>query len=147
MNTSRATALVAATTLMGTLAVVAAPTATAATATVQCEELSTKEIAVDPTTGKNEQATVTDCHDNAPTTVASEPVSGTHRPAAGTGGLIIRNSSGHDLGSGIGEGQTFRILNSGPGGLVKVEQVSRGTGGGWGAQYTGYVLSQYAVPA
>lgn len=66
-------------------------------------------------------------------------------PAQGTGGLILRNANGTDLGSGIGEGQGFYFLSCGPkgSGLIKVRQHTRGTGGGWGNLYTGYVKQRY----
>lgn len=70
---------------------------------------------------------------------------GTSFPASGTGGLIIRDVHGNDLGSGIGEQQAFQFLECGPAGsgLVKVHQLTRGGGGGWGNLYGGYVRHQY----
>lgn len=62
-------------------------------------------------------------------------------PAPGTGGLILRDKHGNDLGSGIGEGQDFEFTMCGEkgSGLVKIRQLTRGTGGGWGNLYEGYV--------
>lgn len=66
-------------------------------------------------------------------------------PALGTGGLILRDSNGNNLGSGIGENQDFSFTGCGPqgSGLIKVVQVKRGGGGGWGSLYSGYVKKQY----
>lgn len=66
-------------------------------------------------------------------------------PASGTGGLIIRDANGTDLGSGIGENQDFGFNGCGPkgSGLIKVVQLKRGTGGGWGKLYAGYVKQKY----
>lgn len=66
-------------------------------------------------------------------------------PATGTGGLILRDSSGNDTGSGIGEKQDFEFSGCGPkgSGLIKVVQVKRGGGGGWGSSYSGFVKQKY----
>lgn len=66
-------------------------------------------------------------------------------PASGTGGLILRDKKGHDLGSGIGENQNFEFNECGPkgSGLIYVEQLKWGSGGGWGDLYTGYVKIKY----
>lgn len=66
-------------------------------------------------------------------------------PAQGTGGLILRDRHGNDLGSGIGEGQDFEFTACGDegSGLVKVRQLTRGTGGGWGSLYDGYVKIEW----
>lgn len=66
-------------------------------------------------------------------------------PATGTGGLNIRNSSGVYLGSGIGEGQTFKFVHCGPkgSGLIYVHQLTKGHGGGWGSLYKGYVKQRW----
>ena len=66
-------------------------------------------------------------------------------PAPGTGGLILRDIRGNDLGSGIGEKQGFDFIACGPkgSGLIKVNQYTRGNGGGWGNLYTGYVKQRY----
>lgn len=66
-------------------------------------------------------------------------------PASGTGGLILRDINGRDLGSGIGENQHFGFNGCGPegSGLIKVIQTKRGTGGGWGNLYAGFVKQKY----
>jgi len=66
-------------------------------------------------------------------------------PAEGTGGLILRDENGNDLGSGIGEGQAFQLTECGPegSGLIKVNQTLRGEGGGWGELYDGYVKVEW----
>lgn len=66
-------------------------------------------------------------------------------PASGTGGLILRDSNGNDTGSGIGEQQNFDFDSCGPksSGLIKVVQVKRGGGGGWGSSYEGFVKQKY----
>ena len=68
-------------------------------------------------------------------------------PAVGTGGLILRDENGNDLGSGIGEGQDFEFIQCGPegSGLVKVNQLTRGSGGGWGDLYSGYVKAEWTM--
>lgn len=68
-------------------------------------------------------------------------------PAVGTGGLILRDKYGNDLGSGIGEKQDFAFLSCGGdgSGLVKVRQLTRGTGGGWGDLYEGYVKTKWTM--
>ena len=67
--------------------------------------------------------------------------------APGTGGLVLRDHNGADLGSGIGEGDRFTWSGERrrlPGGtvLVKVTQDTRG-GGGWGPLYSGWVRAAY----
>jgi hypothetical protein len=63
----------------------------------------------------------------------------------GTGGLVLRDEKGNDLGSGIGENQMFIFTECGPegSGLIHVFQVDsaddEGVTGGWGPLYTGYV--------
>lgn len=68
-------------------------------------------------------------------------------PGIGTGGLIIRDVNGNDLGSGIGEAQYFKFIACGPknSGLIQVVQELRGNkgGGGWGSLYSGYVKQKY----
>lgn len=64
-------------------------------------------------------------------------------PAPGTGGLILRDINGRDLGSGIGEMQDFVFESCGPNGLIEVTQLRRGGGGGWGSLYRGYVRKAY----
>lgn len=66
-------------------------------------------------------------------------------PHEGTGGLILRDINGRDLGSGIGENQYFGFTSCGPkgSGLIKVVQITRGKGGGWGSLYEGYVKQRY----
>lgn len=78
-------------------------------------------------------------------TTKSLPVEMTSGPAPGTGGLILRNSAGADLGSGIGENQNFKFVTCGPSGsgLIKVVQLKRNGGGGWGNLYKGYVKQAY----
>lgn len=68
-------------------------------------------------------------------------------PAPGTGGLILRDEHGNDLGSGIGEQQDFRLIECGPenSGLIRVEQLTRGGGGGWGTLYEGYVKVEWTM--
>lgn len=72
-------------------------------------------------------------------------VSITSWPAIGTGGLILREINGRDKGSGIGEEQTFGFNGCGPkgSGLIKVVQLTRGKGGGWGSEYAGFVKQKY----
>lgn len=66
-------------------------------------------------------------------------------PASGTGGLILRDIKGKDLGSGIGEKQSFEFVNCGPtgSGLIRVRQLTRGEGGGWGDLYEGHVRAKF----
>jgi len=66
-------------------------------------------------------------------------------PASGTGGLILRDVNGRDTGSGIGESQDFGFNGCGPkgSGLIRVIQLKRGGGGGWGSAYAGFVKKQY----
>lgn len=66
-------------------------------------------------------------------------------PAEGTGGLILRDINGRDLGSGIGEHQDFGFNGCGPegSGLIRVIQLKRGGGGGWGPLYSGYVKKRW----
>lgn len=68
-------------------------------------------------------------------------------PAVGTGGLILRDENGNDLGSGIGEGQDFEFIECGPAGsgLIMVNQLTRGSGGGWGSLYSGYVKAEWTM--
>lgn len=68
-------------------------------------------------------------------------------PAGGTGGLILRDERGNDLGSGIGEGQDFEFVECGPAGsgLIRVNQLTRGEGGGWGPLYEGYVKIEWTM--
>lgn len=68
-------------------------------------------------------------------------------PEVGTGGLILRDAQGNNLGSGIGEKQDFEFVECGPAGsgLIKVNQLTRGTGGGWGDLYEGYVKARWAM--
>lgn len=67
-------------------------------------------------------------------------------PAEGTGGLILRDINGRDLGSGIGEDQDFGFEACGPkgSGLIRVVQLKRGSGGGWGSLYAGYVKAEFS---
>jgi hypothetical protein len=70
------------------------------------------------------------------------------KAAPGTGGLIFRDEQGNDLGSGIGENQTFIFTNCGPkgSGLISVYQLDsarKGTSGGWGGLYAGYIKKAY----
>lgn len=85
---------------------------------------------------------VTSCNDGS---VRSEPLILTHTPAPGTGGLVLRNAKGRDLGSGIGQKQRFQFMYCGPkdSGLIYVNQVDRKTTGGWGGLYAGYVKKKY----
>lgn len=74
----------------------------------------------------------------------------TSHPAQGTGGLILRDEHGNDLGSGIGEGQQFRFAECGPdgSGLIYVNQTVQGRGGGWGTLYEGYVKAEWtSIPS
>jgi hypothetical protein len=66
-------------------------------------------------------------------------------PASGTGGLILRDINGRDLGSGIGESQDFGFNGCGPkgSGLIRVVQLKRNGGGGWGSLYSGFVKQRY----
>lgn len=125
--------------LAGTGVVVTATSASAS----GCTGASHTEKMTDPATGKKVEARVTDCYNN--TTRDGERQSAGNRPAPGTGGLILRDSSGKDLGSGIGEGQNFKFVKCGPAnsGLVYVQQTTRGTGGGWGNKYSGYVKQEF----
>lgn len=89
-----------------------------------------------------EPVTVTRCTDGNETT---RPLRLTHTPARGTGGLILRNENGTNLGSGIGPSQRFDFIACGPkgSGLIHVNQIDRNTTGGWGPLYAGYVKKQY----
>lgn len=71
----------------------------------------------------------------------------TSGPAPRTGGLILRDAEGRDLGSGIGEGQQFKFTGCGPtgSGLIRVRQTTRGNGGGWGTLYSGYVKKRWTM--
>jgi hypothetical protein len=84
-----------------------------------------------------------ECHDDG--SLATGTI--TSWPAVGTGGLILRDEQGNDLGSGIGEGQTFEFLECGPpgSGLILVSQITRGEGGGWGDLYSGYVKARWTM--
>lgn len=71
------------------------------------------------------------------------------KPAKGTGGLVLRDTNGRDLGSGIGERQSFIFVNCGPvgSGLIDVIQLDNareeGITGGWGKLYGGFVKKAY----
>lgn len=84
-------------------------------------------------------ATTATATPNAPHTTV------TSWPASGTGGLILRDIKGKDLGSGIGERQSFEFVNCGPknSGLIRVRQITRGEGGGWGDLYEGHVRAKF----
>lgn len=78
------------------------------------------------------------------TTASAAPASApsySSAPAPGTGGLILRDINGSDL----GEKQGFHFIKCGPkgSGLIKVNQYTRGGGGGWGTLYEGYVKQRY----
>jgi hypothetical protein len=148
MNKKTIAAGAAATALAGSL--VFAGTASAdstcgpgATATVHYEDV------VNPATGKKERAKITECPD---TKVTGEAERYANAPAPGTGGLIFRDKNGNDLGSGMGEGDTFQYLNqktttADGTKLIYVEQITKGNGG-WGNLYKGWVRQQYiGVPS
>lgn len=79
----------------------------------------------------------------------SQPAQIIAKAAKGTGGLVFRDEQGNDLGSGIGENQSFIFVNCGPenSGLISVYQMDTASddniGGGWGGLYTGYVKKKF----
>lgn len=103
-----------------------------------------KQMVKEPGTGKMKMGTVTECPD---TKVTGEAERYANAPAPGTGGLIFRDKNGNDLGSGMGEGDTFQYLNqktttADGTKLIYVEQITKGNGG-WGSLYKGWVRQQY----
>lgn len=90
-------------------------------------------------------ATVATAAPNTETTNTAPHTTVTSWPASNTGGLILRDTDGNDLGSGIGEQQSFEFVNCGPdgSGLIRVRQITRGEGGGWGHLYEGHVKADF----
>ena len=123
---------------------VIATTTTAAVADVPGTDQPTgqyTEERVDPATGQKEEATITEYPD-----VTTRPAGGTIRPAAGTGGLLLRTSYGAPTGSGMFENASAQFITCGTGGLIKVRQnPTPGTVDGYGPAYVGWVTRSAAV--
>ncbi|WGV35718.1 hypothetical protein SEA_FRANKENWEENIE_24 [Streptomyces phage Frankenweenie] len=150
MNKKTIAAGAAAVALTGSLAF-AGTAAADSTCGPGAEAKVTYEMVTNPQTGKKERAKVTTCPD-----VTIKKESGGERyanaPAPGTGGLIFRDQNGRDLGSGMGEGDTFQYLDrktttADGTKLIYVKQITKGNGG-WGNLYQGWVRQQFVgVPS
>jgi hypothetical protein len=91
-------------------------------------------------------ARVETCSDGSQTVRPAKIIA---KAAPGTGGLVFRDEQGNDLGSGVGQNQTFIFVNCGPegSGLINVYQLDtngeEGISGGWGSLYAGYVKKAF----
>lgn len=94
-----------------------------------------------PATGQREGATITEYPD-----VTRRSTGGTVRPAAGTGGLLLRTSYGTPTGSGMYENASAQFVACGTGGLIKVRQnPTPGVVDGYGPSYEGWVTRSAAI--